>query len=157
MSTIHERLRERQNKARIRLAHMSGPGLGLIFLRPSGVFYTHEVGGYGCQPALAEGVFAPLHRDPDDDQETLLTAHFTGPKWGGWCSDGIDVETADFVDHVLSLSDETEYLKVDRTRLAESKEAWIYVDVQEPAENSELALISGFGVCKGVFLWRNSD
>lgn len=156
MSTIHERLEERRHKARINLARESGPGLGLIILRASGVFYTHETGGYACDHANAQGVFAPLHRVPDDDQEMMLTAHFCGPKWEGWCSDGIDQATADYVDYVLSLSPETNYLKVDRTRLADSKEAWIYVDVQEPS-GDVLPPISGFGVCKGVFIWRNSD
>ena len=45
MSTIHERLEERRHKARINLARESGPGLGLIILRASGVFYTHETVG----------------------------------------------------------------------------------------------------------------
>jgi len=157
MSTIPERLRERKIKARIKLAHASETGLGLIILQPSGAFYTHETGGYACYPAHAEGVFAPLHREADDDQETLLTAHFSGSKWNGWCSDGIDEQTADYVDYVLSLSITTQYLKVDRTRLADSREAWIYVDVYEPTEYPQAAPISGFGLCKGVFVWSNLD
>ena len=157
MSTIQERLREYKIKGRINLAHISGTGLGLIILQSSGAFYTHEIGGYGCHPAQAEGVFVPLHRDPDDDQERLLTDHFTGTKWNGWCNAGIDEETAGYVDQVLSLSPETSYLTVDRTRLAESEEAWIYVDVHEPAELSAHAPIHGFGECKGIFVWSNSD
>lgn len=156
MSTIHERLEERRHKGRINLARANGPGLGLIILHSSGVFYTHETGGYACHPSLAQGVFAPLHREADDDQEALLIAHFTGPKWNGWCSDSIDEQDADYVDYVLSLAPATLYLKVDRTRLADSREAWIYVDVHEPTY-SELAPISGFGECKGIFIWGNSD
>lgn len=155
MSTIRERLEEKRHKARINLAHVCGPGLGLIILRPSGVFYTHEAGGYGCHPELAQGVYAPLHRQTEDDQESLLIAHFCGPKWNGWCSDSIDEQTADYVDYVLSLAPATHYLKVDRTRLDDSKEAWIYVNVAEPTD--EHAPVSGFGPCKGVFVWGNSD
>jgi hypothetical protein len=154
MPTIQERLREEKIKARINLAHMSGTGLGLIILQPSGAFYTHETGGSAVYPALAEGVFVPLHQETDDDQEALLTAHFTGPKWGGWCSNGIDEETASDVDHVLSLSPQTSFLKVDRARLVDSREAWIYVDVSEPTDNPVVAPISGFGECKGIFVWE---
>jgi Family of unknown function (DUF6210) len=156
MSTIQERLAEQRIKARISLTHMSGPGLGLIILQPSGVFYTHETGGYACRHSQEQGVFVPIHRGPDDDQESLLIDYFTGPKWGGWCDEGIDEETAKYVDHVLSLGPETDCLTVDRTRLADSMEAWIYVDVHEPAEDP-VARFYGFGECKGVFIWGNSD
>jgi len=157
MSTIQERLREQQIKARINLSHCSGTGLGLIILQPSGAFYTLETGGYAVLHSLAEGVFVPLHREADDDQEMLLTAHFTGPKWEGWCSEGIDEDTAGYVDYVLSLSPQTSFLKVDRTRFVDSHEAWIYVNVSEPTDNPIVAPISGFGKCKGIFVWGNSD
>lgn len=157
MSTIHERLRERKIKARIRLSHISGTGLGLIVLQPSGVFYTHETGGYACYHDKAEGVFAPIHQDNEDNQESMLIDYFTGPKWNGWCSDSIDEETAGYVDYVLSLSPSTSYLKVDRTRLGNSREAWIHVDVVEPTEDPELSPIHGFGECKGILVWSNSD
>jgi hypothetical protein len=157
MSTVHERLRERQIKARINLSHVSGTGLGLIILQPSGAFYTLETGGYAVLHDLAEGVFVPLHKEIEEDQESLLIAHFTGPKWEGWCSEGIDEETAGHVDHILSLSPQTSFLKVDKTRLVDSHEAWIYVNVSEPTDNPIVAPISGFGECKGIFVWSNSD
>lgn len=156
MSTIQERLREKTIKARINLSSVAGPGLGLIILQPSGAFYTLETGGYACYHAHAEGVFVPLQREIDEDQEMLLRAHFTGPKWEGWCSEGIDEDTAEYVNYVLSLSPSTSYLKVDRTRLDDSREAWIYVNVSEPTGDA-LPRISGFGKCKGVFVWGNSD
>ena len=99
----------------------------------------------------------PLPRETEDAQESLLIAHFTGPKWEGWCSEGIDEATAEHVDHILSLSPETSYLKVDRTRLDDSREAWIYVNVFEPTGDPDSARISGFGKCKGVLVWGNSD
>lgn len=157
MSTINERLREQQIKARINLSYVSGPGLGLIILQPSGAFYTLETGGYACYHALAEGVFVPLRPETDDDQEGLLSAHFNGPKWEGWCSEGIDEDTADHVNYILSLSPSTWYLKVDRMRLDDSREAWIYVNVHEPTVDPDIARISGFGKCKGVLVWGNSD
>jgi len=156
MSKTQERLREQQIKARINLSYVSGPGLGLIILQPSGAFYELETGGYACDHALAEGVFVPLHRETEDDQESLLLAHFTGPKWEGWCSEGIDEATGEYVNYVLSLSPVTSFLKVDRTRLDDSREAWIYVNVHEPTGDA-VPRISGFGKCKGVLVWGNSD
>lgn len=157
MSTIQERLRQRKVKGRIRLAHPYGTLFGVIIVQPSGAFYTHETGGYSCRWELAEGVFAPLRRSPDEDQELLLSTYFTGPKWNGWCSDGIDEATADYVDHVMSLSPESSFIKVDRTRLPDSKEAWIYVNVHEPVEFPDNAPLYGFGECQGILVWRNSD
>lgn len=151
-----ERLREQQVKARINLSHVSRELMGLIILQPSGAFYTHETGGYACFHESAEGVFVPLHEETEENQEGLLIAHFTGPKWEGWCDDGIDEQTAEYIDHVFSLSPATDYLRVDRVRLDDSKEAWIYVRIREPGENSA-SPISGFGDSKGVFVWGNSD
>ena len=151
-----ERLREQQVKARIKLSHVSPQFLGLIILQPSGAFYTHETGGYACFHESAEGVFVPLHEETEESQEGLLIAHFTGPKWNGTCDNGIDEQTAEYIDHVFSLSPATDYLRVDRVRLDDCKEAWIYVRVREPSEEFYRP-ISGFGDCKGVFVWGNSD
>lgn len=156
MKTREELSREEQVKARITLSHVSGEVLGVIILQPSGAFYTHETGGYACYPELAEGVYVPLHEETEENQAGLLSAHFTGPKWDSWCDSGIDEATAEYVDYVFSLSPVTEYLKVDRGRLDDCKEAWIYVVVHEP-DPDRGAPISGFGECKGVFVWGNSD
>lgn len=139
----------------ISLAQPDETGMGLVILRPTGIFYTHQTGGYTCYLSEEEGVYVPVQRQ-FTDQESLLFNFFTGPKWNGWCGDGIDEATAEYVDYVLSTSFQTRYLRVDRTRLDDCKEAWVYVDVSEPDE-PDLAPISGFGNCKGVFLWTNSD
>lgn len=139
----------------ISLSHPDETGMGLIILRQTGIFYTHQTGGYTCYPSEEEGVYVPLQRE-FTEQEKLLSDFFMGPKWKGWCGDGIDEATAKFVDKILSKSYQTKYLRVDRTRLQDSKEAWVYVDVSEPDE-PDLSPISGFGHCKGVFIWTNSD
>ena len=155
MQTKQERLREQQIKARITLSHVSGDVMGLIILQPSGVLYTHETGGYACYHESAEGVFVPLHEETEENQEGLLSAHFWH-KWNNWCDGGIDEQTAEYIDYVFSLSPATNYLRVDRFRLDDCKEAWIYVRVREPSEDAG-SPISGFGECKGVFVWGNSD
>ena len=156
MHLREERLREQQVKARINLSQVLPQFMGLIILQPSGAFYTHETGGYACFHESAEGVFVPLYEGTEENQEGLLIAHFTGPKWEGWCDDGIDEPTAEYIDYVFSLSPTTNNLRVDRVRLDDCKEAWIYVTIREPGEDSA-SPISGFGDCKGVFVWGNSD
>jgi Family of unknown function (DUF6210) len=139
--------------------------IGLILLYPSGVRYENQAGGYMCLHPSEEGVYAPLyvHRI---DQEAMLEDHFfRSPKWGGCCFDGIDHEDADVIDHILGLARETRHIKVDRSRLRDSCEAWIYVNVVTQADGNEQNYTSdippypaaGFGECNGVLTWRNSD
>ena len=133
-----------------------GERLGLVVLRPSGVYYSNQSGGYACLHPLAEGVFVPI-RDDALDIEKELEDYFTGPKWNGWCCEGIDEETATFIDGVLTKCPLTMEIKVDRTRLTDSHEAWVYVDYGNPQEANWSSEISGFGPCKAVLTWENSD
>lgn len=131
-------------------------GIGLIISYASGVLYSNQTGGYLCSQPEIEGVFAPLNNRLTD-QQTKLNDFFTGSKWGGNCYDGIDKETADFVDLVLLESDQTEMLRVDRDKLAESHEAWIHVHILESKKNPDLQDIHGFAGSHGVLTWLNSD
>ena len=140
----------------IDLACAHTEGLGLLIRWPSGVIYTHQTGGYQCNHPAEEGVFALFGRQTEE-QSAKLTAYFCGPKWRGWCAEGIDRQTADFVDRVLRGSVLTNFLRVDRKRLRDSHEAWVYVDVLELPEGQDFFTIEKFGACKGVLLWENSD
>ena len=125
-------------------------GMGVIMLCESRVTYSNQTGGYSCDHPEVEGVYVPLNLGWEGDYATLKD-HFTGPKWGGWCNNGIDDETADFVDNFLPGG-----LKVDRSRLKDSHEAWIYVVVSnEDEDNRDLAYWWGFS--HGVLTWENSD
>lgn len=131
-------------------------GIGLILLWPSGVFYSNQTGGYACLQPRIEGIFVPLH-DELVDQEQMLYDYFTGPKWRGACINGIDEETASHIDHVLNLSFHTSFLRMDRERLNESHEAWVYVDVLNVAEHVDSRPVVGFSTRKGILTWSNSD
>lgn len=91
----------------------------MIILFPSGVIYSNQVGGTSCLQPKAEGVYVPLVSELIN-QEKLLLEYFTGPKWGGSCSSGIDDKDADAIDHILSLYIPTSFIKVNRHRLNES-------------------------------------
>ena len=141
-------------------------GIGLIIACPSGVIYSNQTGGYACDHPEMEGVFIPLMYPGDIDsinarergelmdQQAELEKHFTGPKWRGHCYAGIDAETADFVDGVLAASKVTRALKVDRTMLKYSSEAWIHVLIP-PDDDSELW--EGLPAGAAVVTWDNSD
>ena len=85
----------------------------------------------------------------------MLHDYFVGPKWLGACMRAIDEETANKIDEILALADESKLFKVDHSRFSDSHEAWIYVDVLESAD--ETSTLKGFGICKGILTWNNSD
>jgi len=61
---------------------------------------------------------------------------------------------------VLAEKPSTAFVTVDRARLSESQEAWVFVLVDSPAEgepeSSDIPLY-GFGRTRGVLTWVNSD
>jgi len=111
---------------------------------------------YGCLHPEVEGAYVPVVNGLID-QEAELTAYFTGPKWGGWCTDGIDEETAEFIDLVLQKSPYTKRIKVDRARLADSHEAWVYVSLSATGDDAALEEADGFPSNAAVLTWENSD
>ncbi len=126
---------------------------GLIVLHPTGIRFSNQTGGHACRQSEEEGVFVPIDLD-----WPVIEAHFSGPPWQGWCSDRLDEATADFLDSRFQADAEvfasTLKLRVDRERLHESMEAWVYVRFEE--EKSDFPLVAGFGT-QGVLTWPNSD
>lgn len=122
-------------------------GLGLIISFPSGVIYTNQVGGYACLHPEVEGVFVPL---PVGHKKILfaLQTHFSG----NWHH--LEEKDADVIDKLLR-SDDFGYIKVDRNRLSDSFESWIYVEIDEIKET--FPLIGGFEKPSGILTWANSD
>ncbi|MCA9882794.1 MAG: hypothetical protein H6670_00310 [Anaerolineaceae bacterium] len=158
-------------------------GLGLIIKYPSGVLYSNQAGGYACMQPAEEGIYVPLSND-GFNLDQIFYKYFTGPKWMGGCANGIDDETADFIDEQLKTYLPASIIRVDRDRMKDSYEAWVYVRIaiqpdERPAYsitfegsftksdkrfNSEAYdidpsayLFYGFGACEGVLTWFNSD
>lgn len=124
---------------------------GIIVLDPKGKLYTNQVGGYACRHPEESGSFQKL--DPPsiilNVIVELLLLYFTSDKWRGWCSERIDEDTALVIDSILKLLSGDIFWaeptwRVDRSRMTQSMEAWIYV------ENKALNQ-------KGVFVFPNSD
>jgi hypothetical protein len=61
-------------------------------------------------------------------------------------------------DAALAKSYLTRDVTVDRARLEDSHEAWVYVDFKNTVPYGYGGVeISGFGVCKGIVTWEDSD
>ena len=94
--------------------------------------------------------------------ERLLLEYFEGPKHqGSGATSGLDVEDADFIDGLLQSWRLGAFLEVDRGKLRDSHEAWVYVRIMgdETVDDDFLSLASGFGPYpkRGVLTWTNSD
>ncbi len=139
-------------------------GTGVIISCDSGISYCNQVGGYLCRQLEFDGVYLPLANDVALKNKELMSpenelrAYFEGPKHNGWgANDGLDDEDADFIDSALQKYHQDKWIKVDRSRLKESCEAWVFVQVY--AEDDPVPLQSGFEEYPrlGVLTWSNSD
>ena len=137
-----------------KLRHVSLDGLdqaALIVLVPSGVAYKTQVGGTWCRQEIAEGVLVPFENEPPlNAPELALHAQLRKLLWE---LVGLTNKEANAVDHLLSKHRFTMGARVDRARMAESTEAWVYVDLRE----TDHSLFRGFGNCKAVLTWPNSN
>lgn len=108
------------------------PGFSCIVLG-EGEIHDNQCGGYACLQNSAQGTVYPIC---GMDAVGIMTAYFTGHKWNGWCSDGIDEEAAVFIEMVVPS------FSVDRDKMKESCEAWVH----------------GFFENKpAILIWENSD
>ncbi len=125
-------------------------GLGLIIDWPSGVSYTTQSAGYGCEHAQIEGVMVPLFDGVGRPVLHALRQHFRGD----WHA--IDDKAAEIIDRILKRHD-LAFIRADRERLIDSREAWIFVTVDEDLAPKLSPRIEGFGRRSGVLTWPNSD
>ena len=130
------------------------PVVGIIVAHPSGVVYTNQTGGYATYHPSLEGVFVPLPRQ--GELQAALDEHFfDGPKWEGYCFSGIDDETADFIDRLLSTLPPMRGVTVNRERLRESMEAWIHLTITRTTDDE--SAVGDFDGTAAVLTWENSD
>ncbi|MDI3288350.1 DUF6210 family protein [Polyangium sp. 15x6] len=169
----HERQRHEVDGPLVSLSEMD-VALGLIVLRATGVSFFNQAGGVCCLQPVEEGIFVPLGA-PEVEQ---ALSEYILATYGPAGTSRLDRKDADVVDQLLAKDRNTRMLSVDRARIHDSCEAWIYVDIgahpdrypELPIEGNErtwadpnspinqsLSLIFGFGRCKGVLTWPNSD
>lgn len=127
----------------------------LIVLEETGIVYENQVMGNCCVQASAEGICVPLSPDYPIDSRGRPAVMTLGERLGEavLCAHYLDEKLAVLVDVILNQYPETRGIQVDRDKLSDSGEAWLYVKI-EPTESSP---IKDFGPCKGVLTWLNSD
>ena len=140
-------------------------GLAVIIEWPSGLVYSNQTGGHSCLHPELQGALIPLRNDVEHPSgkllspETDLFAYFQGPPHDGTGATlGLSEADADFIDSVLRKWKLT-HVRVDRARLSESHEAWVWVLVHEEPPNPARPLFHGFGPypLRGVLVWTNTD
>jgi hypothetical protein len=132
----------------IRLGLSWSRNLGLILLRESGVIIHNQTNGYACNQSEAEGIYVLLQDEPQEIEEFFAN-------YGN-----IDNAAADFLDEYFQRDEpicSLHFLKVDRARLNESHEAWVYVKVAQPSRTPGFTIIERFGETEGILTWLNSD
>jgi hypothetical protein len=130
--------------------------VGIIILCDSGVIYHNQTCGVACMQRYQEGVLL-LPTDPElvygapiETYQCPIELGLRAMAWGA--ISGIDVNRADAIDSLLKGYPFTKTISVDRSRLDESEEAWVYVTLEPTG-----AFYSGFGYCYGILVWSNSD
>jgi hypothetical protein len=130
--------------------------LGLILLEPSGVFCYNQVCGHSCLQKFEEGVFSYV-RDDGNELYKEVSEYLL-------YKDSLTPEDADFLDSQFIQSYDTKYLRVDRNRLDDSMEAWVYVTVDQSLINNLKnesvyynTAFKGFTCTGAVLTWDNSD
>jgi len=138
-------------------------GLGLIVEYPSGIVYSNQTCGNLCRQSELEGVFIPLRNDvtPDDrllGPESELFAYFNDPRTGKLGVDGLDAGEVAFMESVLDKYNLSDLISIDRSRLGDSHEAWVYVKLKGE-QDTDVPLYAGLGPYprSGVLTWTNGD
>jgi hypothetical protein len=130
--------------------------LMLIVAHPSGVAYQNQVGGVTCDQPRLEGILAPLAVSRRAKERIEGLDYSNGAL-------GISSGLADSIDAQLAAEPVARFVSVDRSRLDDCQEAWIYVliaspqDIDYQREPRFLGSVFGFGAAKGVLTWINSD
>lgn len=125
----------------------------LIIGQPTNVFYRNQVGGNACLQMEIEGALAAV------DMEETAHAQIMG-LFDPYASQGITSEIAAALDAVLASQRGAQSLRVDRRRVHESCEAWVYVVFESPpsiGRDPPADSWLGFGAAEGVLTWPNSD
>jgi hypothetical protein len=126
-------------------------GVAAIILENSDVIYYNQTGGNACLSSEAEGFLVFFNNDPplaspELSFEYQLTQLFNDVEI-------VTEELATKMDQILASYPPTAGAKVDRHKMNESHEAWVYIVIEE----TEQSIITGFGNCKAVLTWTNSD
>ena len=147
---------ESKNMVEIELDEVEG--ICFVVGHNTGVTYTHQCGGYSCFQQTHEGFLVP-QKNSKELADALFDYFFNGPKYRGFCSQGIDDKDADFIDGLLN-SGEQKWIRVDRSKLKDSMEAWIYLSLEPDYPCFPYYYPCSYNIDPAssiVMVWENSD
>lgn len=122
----------------------------LILLSDRGVLYHNQAGGTACMQPKEKGFLIPITNDPPLDNAYKGSLAY---KLGMVCQDiYIDERIAQQIDAILDAEVHNHKIEVDRSRLNESMESWVYVTLTSEPED-----IKGFVETNAILTWPNSD
>lgn len=135
-------------------------GIGVIISEKTGIVYHSQTGGYACHNHGLEGALIPLFPKGEfyDKLSKKLDDYFFGNNgpYRGHCyiyeGKGINEQDADWLD--LLFKEFEVPFKVNRDKLNESEEAWIWIEIFGDMGN---LFAEGINGKEGVFVWDNSD
>ena len=128
-------------------------GVAAVVPMKTGVIFTNQVGGIACLHPELEGVLVPFNDDYEQEDYKLsleyqLREIFTENGWGK-----IIPKQANEIDALLKTFPDTSCAVVNRTKLEESYESWVWCNVVE----SEHCCLENFGNVEIVLTWCNND
>lgn len=130
------------------------PDLGLIIKAPTGVRYSTQAAGLAYEHPETEGYFVPLRAQVGRPELATLFGLFRG----SW--ERMSVPQANLLDSTFNRHG-FKSIRVDRSLLDQSREAWIHVIVSPNEQGSiprELMPLAGLSEeARGVVIWPNRD
>ena len=135
-------------------------GTALIIPHPTGIVYSNQAGGHACQQPELEGFLVPIANDvglaPELDFRSPENELFKYFSRINTCGETLDENNAKMIETIMRQLPLWGGLTVDRDRLDESVESWVFVTISA-TENTPL-LVDGITYpVSGVLTWTNSD
>jgi hypothetical protein len=120
-----------------------GIGLGAIVSFPTGILYSNQTGGTSCLHPELEGAYIPLDAKAGEE----LYAYFEGPKHRGTgATHGLDAEDAAFIEMLLAQRHLSSFVSLDRSRLQESHEAWVWATIPgDGGDDAQCTIFAALG------------
>ena len=126
------------------------PDLGLIIKATTGVRHTSQAAGFACEHPEVEGFFVPLRTRIGRPELATLC----GISRGAWQS--LTEAEADALDRALHRHD-IRSIRVDRSMLTDSKEAWVHVVVSAADGDAVPLMIGSSDELRAILIWPNRD
>lgn len=135
-------------------------GLGLIISYPTGVLISTQTGGTACLHPEIEGIYLPLANDYYTDTkeffspEIELSEYFVSQYHRSGAVNGISLKDVQVIETILNKYNLSSFIEVDRKKLLQSHESWIWVKLQQ----TNNMLLSNFTFpLSAILTWNNSD